>query len=94
MSRNRTNVIRSLDQVPLFASEDDEDRFWSTHRFSRDLLERGTPPPERVARGLARMRAARARDPRTVGRPGSEHGGSGSSPAVSADGLPAPVKDL
>jgi hypothetical protein len=94
VSRNRTDVIHSLDQIPLFESEDDEDRFWSTHRFSRELLERGSAPPERVARMLTRLRAARTRDTSIGAPPSSEHGGSRRNRAESANEFPEPVKDL
>jgi hypothetical protein len=93
VSRSRTNVIRSLDQIPRFESEEDEDRFWSTHRFSRELLEQGSSPPKRVSDILATLRAARASD-RSAGGSPSPGGGSGSNRTVSPDEFPAPVKDL
>lgn len=55
----RRQVIHSIDQIPTFATEEEEDRFWSTHRFSKELLRQGKPPPARVAALLKPAREER-----------------------------------
>lgn len=60
LSRKRKQVIHSIDEVPKFTSEEEEDSFWSTHRYSRELLRQGTPPPVRIAALLKRVREERA----------------------------------
>jgi predicted DNA binding CopG/RHH family protein len=38
--------IDSLDQIPVFASEDEEHRFWQTHELSDKLWNTLPPVPE------------------------------------------------
>ena len=37
--------IHSLDEIPEFASEEEEARFWSTHSLGQSLLDSAEPPP-------------------------------------------------
>jgi hypothetical protein len=57
-------IIERMEDIPAFASEDEEHRFWSTHSFSNALLDQMQPVPEegddffpparpRVARSVA-----------------------------------------
>lgn len=92
MSR-REQVISSLDQIPRFESEQEEDRFWSSHRFSAELLRQGNAPPGQIAALLRRARderAARQGDAAERDRPESA-----SAQATTREGeFPEPVKDL
>ncbi len=60
LTRKRKQVIHSLDEIPKFTDEDEEDRFWSTHRFSKELLRQGRPPPARITALLKPAREERA----------------------------------
>ena len=62
LTPKRKQVIHSVDEIPAFVSEEEEDRFWSTHRYSRELLRQGTPPPARVAALLEVARETRERE--------------------------------
>ena len=60
LSHKRKQVIHSIDEIPRFTGEEEEDRFWSTHRFSKELLRQGQQPPARIAALLKAAREARA----------------------------------
>ncbi len=62
MGSTRHKVIRSVDEIPRFKTEAEEDAFWSTHRMSKELLAQGKPPPERVMRILGPLREVRRRE--------------------------------
>jgi hypothetical protein len=56
--------VNSYDEIPAFASEDQEDAFWSTHRLGERMLK--GMKPRSVAEALNDLRAASAtRAPRT-----------------------------
>lgn len=38
--------VHSLEEIPVFASEAEEARFWAEHGLGEELLEEMTPPPE------------------------------------------------
>jgi len=38
-------IIERTEDIPEFANEDEEDRYWSTHGFSEALLAKMTPIP-------------------------------------------------
>jgi hypothetical protein len=42
-------IIEREEDIPAFASEDEEREFWDTHTFSDGLLETFGPPDEEVA---------------------------------------------
>jgi hypothetical protein len=44
-SRREQNVLHSLDEIPEFATEDEEDEFWATHSLGPELLDQMGPPP-------------------------------------------------
>lgn len=60
LTDGRKQVIHNIDEIPTFATEEEEDRFWSTHRYSKELLRQGQPPPARIAALLKSARAERA----------------------------------
>ena len=39
-------VIHSLDEIPHFADEEEEHRFWSTHDLSEALMDQAEPVPD------------------------------------------------
>lgn len=55
----RFKLIHSLDEIPEFASEDEEHRFWSTHELADELWDQAEPLPEDVEQALERARQAR-----------------------------------
>jgi hypothetical protein len=46
-SRARPSLteIDRIDEIPTFASEEEEARFWSTHSLGQELLDAAEPPP-------------------------------------------------
>ena len=40
--------IDSVDEIPIFANEDEEAEFWATHGFSEELWARLPPTPEEL----------------------------------------------
>jgi len=50
-------VIRSLDEVPAFRCEADEQIFWSTHELAEDLLDEAPSLKEGKGRETADERA-------------------------------------
>ncbi|MGD9894072.1 MAG: hypothetical protein AB7N70_18535 [Dehalococcoidia bacterium] len=55
-------IIRSLDEIPTFADEDEERAFWATHEVSDELAEAAEPikddelPPARQGLTTSEMR--------------------------------------
>ncbi len=47
-------IIKSLDEVPDFASEDEEREWWATHDLAVELGEDGTERHQKLIRSLAR----------------------------------------
>ena len=43
--RQPLEEIHSLDEIPEFATEEEEARFWSTHSLGQRLLDSAEPPP-------------------------------------------------
>ena len=41
----RLKLVRRVEDIPDFVSEDEEDRFWSTHALSDELWEKAKPIP-------------------------------------------------
>src|SRR5579859_3683740 len=41
-------IIHSLDEIPSFASEDEEFEYWATHRFGPEILDQMGPLPDEV----------------------------------------------
>lgn len=65
MSRREKNnagliEVRSLDQIPDFANEDDEAQFWGTHELSDELLA-ALPPTSNADLPPARQETAAER---------------------------------
>jgi hypothetical protein len=64
-----TTVIHSLDEIPLFATEEEERAFWATHEVSDDLAAQTEPLPADIVMLLDQIRERRAqRDAMTHGR--------------------------
>ena len=48
-TRPTLTEIQSLDEIPEFATEEEEARFWSTHSLGQGLLDRaGAAPPDEM----------------------------------------------
>lgn len=62
--------IRSEDDIPEFASEEEEREFWDTHSFSEELLERlQVPAPDWLPPPRPRTKPIAVRfDPETISR--------------------------
>lgn len=59
-ARRRMKVVRSWDDVPAFASEEQEAAFWASHELGEELLEtmkpgtvKGLPKPRARTRPIA-----------------------------------------
>jgi predicted DNA binding CopG/RHH family protein len=39
-------LVHTMDEIPVFASEDEEHRFWQTHELADELWEALPPVPE------------------------------------------------
>lgn len=52
-------IVHSIDDVPAFTSECEEEDYWSTHELAADLFRAGPPDPDEEA-ALARARRWRA----------------------------------
>ena len=49
MARRKQPVlqeIKSFEEIPAFASEDEEAAFWATHSFGPEILEKMGPLPD------------------------------------------------
>lgn len=45
-ARERFTTIHSIDEIPDFASEQEDHEFWSTHDLSAELLAQATWDPD------------------------------------------------
>jgi hypothetical protein len=48
MSHKKLKEIQSLDEIPSFASEEEEAEFWATHSLGEELLDQMEPIPDGV----------------------------------------------
>ncbi len=58
--QRHTTVVRSLDEIPHFATEEEERAFWETHEVSDELAAQAEPLPADIVALLDRIRERRA----------------------------------
>lgn len=56
----RTQVVRHVEDIPLFANEAEEDAFWATHVMGEELFDAVEPLSEEEQQLLDRARQERA----------------------------------
>ena len=56
----RSQIVRRIEDIPLFASEAEEDAFWATHVMGEELFDAVEPLSEEEQQLLDRAREERA----------------------------------
>ncbi len=75
-------LIDSPDEIPAFATEDEERRFWDTHEVSDELAARAEPLPGDVVALLDHIRENRARRTAAMRSEREAATGSGETPST------------
>lgn len=71
-SEPQRTLIHSIEEIPLFTTEAEEQTFWATHEVSEELAAKAEPLPADVVALLDRIRENRERrKAQADGRPGS-----------------------